>query len=200
MFRSLLRPGTRPVHFAQTIFFVLGLGIVPITCVTSTAFSAEITIRDASTVLTDNVYRLNADINYQFSDVALEALQRGVPLVVELNINIERERAYMWNETTASLLQRYQLRYVALTKRYVIANLNSGAETQYPSRVMAINELGEIIDLPILDSGLINSDDDYSINLRASFDIESLPVPMRVTAYFSSDWRIKSEWRTWPLR
>ena len=160
----------------------------------------EFVVRSAGTVLVDKVYQLNANIHYRFSDEALDALDNGVPLVVELAINIERKRDYVWNETVASLRQRYQLSYEALTQRYVVTNLNSGADNYYGSRAAAIDALGNVTHLPLLDAGLLSPDEHYIVNLQASLALDALPVPMRVLGYFSSNWRISSEWVSWPLQ
>ena len=160
----------------------------------------EFVVRSAGTVLVDKVYQLNANIHYRFSDEALDALDNGVPLVVELAINIERKRDYVWNETVASLRQRYELSYEALTQRYVVTNLNSGADNYYGSRSAAIAAMGDVVNLPILDAGLLSPDQGYVVRLQASLDLEALPVPMRVVGFFSSNWRIASEWFSWPLQ
>lgn len=160
----------------------------------------EFVVRSAGTVLVDKVYQLNANIHYRFSSEALDALDNGVPLVVELAIEIERKRDYVWNDTVASLRQRYQLSYEALTQRYVVTNLNSGADNYYGSRAAAIDALGDVAHLPILDAGLLSPDEHYIVNLQASLALDALPVPMRVLGYFSSNWRISSEWVSWPLQ
>jgi hypothetical protein len=46
---------------------------------------------------------------------------------------------------------------------------------------------------------LLVSDERYEGALRARLDIEALPAPLRVFAYLSDDWRLTSEWYTWPL-
>jgi hypothetical protein len=46
----------------------------------------------ASTRLEGGVYRLSAQIEYRFSNPALEALQNGVPLTVELEMEVRRRR------------------------------------------------------------------------------------------------------------
>lgn len=166
----------------------------------SAAAEPGFVVRRATTVLVDKVYHLDAKIDYRFSAEALEALDNGVPLVVELAIEIERKREYMWDETVATLRQRYQLSYEALTQRYVVTNLNSGADNYYADRAAAITALGNVVNLPILDAGLLNPNEIYSVWLQASLDLEALPVPMRVAGYFSGDWHLTSEWYTWPLQ
>jgi hypothetical protein len=39
----------------------------------------------------------------------------------------------------------------------------------------------------------------YSIRLRGSLDVESLPTPVRLIAYISSDWSMVSKWYKWQL-
>ena len=178
----------------------LVMGILPGAGAGAAAEEPEFVVRSAGTVLVDKVYQLNANIHYRFSDEALDALDNGVPLVVELDIVIDRKRDYVWNETVASLHQRYQLSYEALTQRYVVTNLNSGADTYYGSRAAAIAALGDVDNLPILDAGLLSPEEQYVVSLQASLALDALPVPMRVVGYFSSNWRIASEWVSWPLQ
>ena len=182
----------------RLIIVLLVAGMLPLW--TEGAMAASIKVKNAETLLADKVYYLNADVDYQFSGAALEALQNGVPLVVVLEIEINRQRDYLWSENIASLRQRYQLTYEALTGRYVVTNLNSGADAYYPTRAAAIAALGDVDHVPLLDAGLIDDRQRYSVALHMSLDLDALPVPMRVMVYFSSDWRLSSEWYTWPLR
>ncbi|MEJ2552584.1 MAG: DUF4390 domain-containing protein [Gammaproteobacteria bacterium] len=195
--------GCRAINRVSANWFALMaliVGILPRAGAAAANEEPEFVIRSAGTVLVDKVYQLNARIHYRFSDEALDALDNGVPLVVELAIEIERKRDYVWDETVASLRQRYQLSYEALTQRYVVTNLNSGADNYYGSRAAAIAALGDVNHLPILDAGLLNPDEKYTVSLQASLDLDALPVPMRVIGYFSSNWRIASEWVSWPLQ
>jgi hypothetical protein len=190
------------IDCARLRLMLLALLVVvpPVALAAAAEPEPEFVVRNASTVLIDKVYHLNAKVDYRFSAEALDALNNGVPLVVELTIEIERKRDYLWDETVASLLQRYQLSYEALTRRYVVTNINSGADNYYPDSGSAIAAMGEVVNLPILDADLLNPDERYSVRMQASLDLEALPVPIRVVSYFSSNWRISSEWFSWPLQ
>lgn len=61
------------------------------------AGAAEFVVRNASPVLHDKVYYLNARIEYTLSDKVLEALHKGVPITFMLEIEISRVRDYLWN-------------------------------------------------------------------------------------------------------
>ena len=197
---SAKRCATDCSYLHRLVLMALLIGLSAAAPNAAAAEAPQFVVRSAGTVLIDKVYHLNAKIDYQFSDEALDALDNGVPLVVELAIEIERSRDYVWNETVASLRQRYQLAYEALTQRYVVTNLNSGADNYYPNRAASISALGDVNTLPILVESLQSPDQNYIVNLQASLDLEALPVPMRVIGYFSSNWRIASEWYSWPLQ
>lgn len=159
-----------------------------------------IEIHNVETRLVDNVYWLNADIDFDFSHKTLEALKNGVPITIQLDIEVSRHRDYLWDETIATLEQRYQLQYHALTKQYLLKNLNSTSIQSHSSLKTALTALGRIINFPLLDKNLLSEHQQYSARMRASVDVEALPVPLRLLAYITSGWRLSSEWYEWSLK
>jgi hypothetical protein len=166
----------------------------------STSVAEEFTIRSVETSLAEKVFTLSAEIEYNFSDAAIEALQNGVPLIVLIDIEVERERNWWLNEEIAELQQGYLLLYHALTERYILNNLNSGAQQNFESLGAAVSALGRLEALPILDANLAARGKRYQVRLRTYLDLESLPAPMRPVAYISSQWRLESDWYEWPLQ
>lgn len=164
------------------------------------AYADDFNIRSAEVVLINKVFHLNADIDYQFTEKALEALEKGVPLTLRLDIEIVRARRYLWDEEVATLEQRYQIQSHALTKQYLVTNLNSGSQHSLPTRQVAITVLGTVVELPLLDKKFLEPGVNYFVNIRASLDIESLPVPIRMLAYVLPAWHMSSQWYQWPLR
>src|SRR6185503_5522411 len=68
-------------------------------------------IRTAYTELVNGIYYLNADIGLNLSDDAVNALENGLPLTVELQIEIIKHRSWWLNKQAAYLEQRYQISY-----------------------------------------------------------------------------------------
>lgn len=169
--------------------------------ISQTVFSAEFVVRSVATELKENVYLLNAQVDYTFSEEAQRALQSGIPLILLMDIEVEELRGWWWwNDEVARLQQGYLLIYHALTRKYIINNLNSGAQQNHKSFAAAIQSLGKIEALPLIDKGLIEEDERYQINLRVYLDIESLPPPMRPLAWLSAEWHLSSDWYSWPLQ
>jgi len=165
------------------------------------AHAAEFAIRDVETHLSDQVYVMDAHVDYDFSKSALEALSNGVPLTLKLDINVNRERSW-WlpDQTVASLEQLYQLNYHALSHTYLVRNLNSGALYVYPTQESAIESLGDIHNFPLLDANLIKSGEHYDLEMHIKLDIEHLPSPLKLIAYITPDWHLSSDWSTWSLK
>lgn len=185
-------PGKRLRWLAMLVLCLLPLA--------AAAETAGFRIEHVDTVLEDNVYHLNAEINYRFSNAVLEALHNGVPLTLNMEIVVTRHRWWWFNKTIASLEQRYQLLYHALTKKYLVRNLNSDGQHSYTTLNGALLDLGQIDMLPILDRKFLKHGTTYRGALRVELDIEALPAPLRPLAYLSSQWRLASTWYTWPLQ
>lgn len=156
-------------------------------------------IRTAYTELLNGVYYLNADIGLNMSGAALNALENGVPLTVEWQIEVIHPRFLVWNQTIARLTERYQISYHPLTERFVIKNLNSGEQQSFASYRDAITNLGQVNDLPVIDASLLRPNERYMIRLRAVLDITDFPGPLKLIASFFKGWALSSDWYAWVL-
>ncbi len=187
--------GRRADPFVITLLLVVFLFFVP---GAASAQTDPFTIRSAHIYLDNKVYLVSADIHYSLTRPVLDALHNGVPLTIELRIELIKNRQWpWWNETVAVIKQRYRLRYFALAQHYVLSNLNMGTESSYQTLEAALDALGRLKELPLLDQNLLPSGADYVARMRVALDIESLPTPLRLLAYLSSRWRLTSEWYTW---
>ncbi|WP_161575445.1 DUF4390 domain-containing protein [Beggiatoa leptomitoformis] len=155
---------------------------------------AEFAIKHADTQLNNDVYQLNAQLSYALTPEVIEALNNGVVITLELAIDVQRVRSFWWDNTVASLRQRYQLRYYPLSQQYVVLYLNTGIQETFLTLTAALNALGNLKEFPLLDKTLVQSSNHYQVYLQLRLDIEALPAPLRPIAYFSSGWRLDSEW------
>jgi len=156
-------------------------------------------IKSIETELREGVYHLNAKVDYRFSDEALTALKNGVPLLILMDFEVEKQRGWWFNKTVAELQQGYLLLYHALSDQFIISNLNSGTQENFFKLESALEALGNIKQLPLIDSNILEADAEYQVIIRTRLDIESLPAPMRPIAYISRQWQLNSNWVSWPL-
>jgi hypothetical protein len=180
-------------------YAVAGL-LVALLMQTGSARAAEgIEIRSGSTRLEAGVWYLDADIQYHLNEPALEALDSGLALDIELVIRLTQRRRILWDPTFAELIQRYELQFHALTERYILRNLNSGEQTTFGSLGPALVALGTVRSLPIIDDALLSRDGEYRVWIRAVADIKDFGGPLAMIRFLWNDWRIVGDWHKWRL-
>jgi len=157
-------------------------------------------VRSADLQLTEGVYHLNAHLDLPVSDAVRRGLAEGVPLAVELDLDIERVRQLLPNSRVAELTQRYHLQYNAVSARYVLRNDNSGQQQSLSTVDEAIEQLSEVRGLPVLDKALLSVGRRYEANVRAKVDYGSVPFSLRVVMFWVNDWHRESDWYTWTLQ
>lgn len=157
-------------------------------------------IRSADLDLRDGVYHLNARVDLPVSEAVRRGLAEGVPLGLELDLDIERVRQLLPNSRVAELTQRYHLQYNAVSARYILRNDNSGQQESVGTVDAALEQLSEIHGLPVLDKSLIASDRRYEASVRAKVDYGSVPFSLRVLMFWVNEWHRESDWYTWTLQ
>ena len=160
------------------------------------SWADEFVINSAELVLIDKVYQLNARMEFDFSKEVLQAIENGVPLVIVTEIEFLEPRNYMWDKELASLEQRYQLQYHALSEQYIVRNLNSGAQFTFFSLTAALQKIGIINHLPLIDEQLLQGKDEehFYARVRTHLGFDNLPVPLKLNALVSRSWWLGSDW------
>lgn len=180
----------------RTVALMCGLLLVSLN---AHADQDEFYIRNAEINNVDGVYRLDADIQYALSEPVKEALLNGVKLVFELEIQLWRVRAWMPDKEVANLNQRFRLVYHALSQQYLVDNLNTGIQETFPDLTSALRYQGEVINLPVIDASLLESNSKYVCRIRARLAVDELPLPLRLRSYVSPAWwlaNLATDWYT----
>ena len=157
-------------------------------------------IRRAEIILQDNSYILSADIDYQLSEKAREALQNGVPLFWILHVKVTQQRHNLWDKILAELTMRYRIQYHALLNMYRVKNEYSGAVDNFSTLSAALDWMSTIRNVQILDRDEIEPLKHYVVAIKVHFDRDALPLPLRPVAYINSQWYLSSDWTVWPLK
>jgi hypothetical protein len=134
------------------------------------------------------------------SDAVRRGLAEGVPLTLELDLDIERVRQLLPNSRVAELTQRYRLQYNAVSARFILRNDNSGQQESLGTIDAALEQLSEVHSLPVLDKSLVTPDRRYEANVRAKLDYGTVPFSLRVLMFWVSEWHRDSDWYTWTLQ
>ena len=156
-------------------------------------------VRSAESVMVAGVHVLEARLQLILSAEALDALNSGLPLTIELNIEVIRVRGLWIDDVEAELTVTYQLEYRPLSQRYIVRNINSGDQNSFATLYSALNNLGRIQDLPVIDDALLEPGSAYRMRLRALLSTRQYPAPLRVLFFWRSQWQLQSDWYEWKL-
>lgn len=156
-------------------------------------------VRSASSERRDGVHTLEARLQLVLSSEALAALESGVTLTIELQLQVIRIRRFMIDSVDAELAVRYELEYRPLSQRYIVRNLNSGDQDSFATLYSALNSLGRVQGLPVIDHELLQTDQSYRLRMRAMLNTQQYPAPLRLLFFWRGQWQLQSEWFEWSL-
>jgi hypothetical protein len=163
------------------------------------AAARDFKVEQVTTRLSDDTFLMDANIRYGFSDRALEALDNGVPLTVEVHIQVRPQDDWIWQESLVDQRLRYRIRYKPLSERYLVTQLPGEQGRTYVTRDAALTALGELRGVPLVSQERLEQGLAYEVQVRVSLDIEELPLPLRPMAYLYPSWKQSSKWSKWPL-
>ncbi len=156
-------------------------------------------VHSASTQPVAGVHTLDARLQLVLSSEALAALESGVTLSIELQMQVIRVRRFLVDAVEAELAVRYQLEYRPLSQRYIVRNLNSGNQDSFATLYSALNNLGRVQGLPVIDDALLLPDKLYRLRLRAMLNTQQYPAILRMLFFWRGQWQLQSEWFEWLL-
>ena len=160
-------------------------------------FSAS--INNVNIHLQNGHYQLNADIHYKLSPIAKEALQKGIPLSWQVQIKIQKA-GFFWNTILKKLNIHYQIRNHALLNLYSVTKSNDSSKHMFSSLTVALNFMSRLRDIHLIEQQLLQANKNYLVVIKAQFDHEALPTPLRPSSYFNSQWALSSPWSLWQLQ
>ena len=156
-------------------------------------------VRSASTALIEGVHTLDSRLQLVLSSEALDALSSGVALTIELQMEIIRVRRFYPDDVEHELAVRYELEYRPLSQRYIVRNLNSGDQDSFATLYSALNNLGRVQGLPLIDDSLLERDRPYRFRVRVLLNTQQYPAPLRLLFFWRDQWQLESEWSEWLL-
>ena len=156
-------------------------------------------VRSASTELVGGVHLLDSRLQLVLSSEALNALNSGVPLTIEVQMQVIRSRRFYLDALDAELAFRFELEYRPISQRYIVRNLNTGNQDSFATLYSALNNLGRIQRIPVIDETLLIPDRTYRIRVRVLLATEQYSAPLRLLFFWRDEWQLKSEWYEWKL-
>lgn len=154
-------------------------------------------IKRAELVPSNKMWVLNADIEYLFNHKIMEALIHGIPLTIAVTFHMEKKRSYWLDSTVSDLSKRFFIRYHPLTGFFQLSSEEEHVPHQFAGLSALLDTLGEIRGWKVFSIEQMRKRARYTAELSTSLEIEALPLPLRVLAYTSMEWRLCSSPFTW---
>jgi hypothetical protein len=156
-------------------------------------------VRTVESRLIDGVHTIDARLQLVLSSEALRALSSGITLTIELQLEVIRVRRWYIDNLEAELATTFELEYRPLSQRYIVRNLNSGDQDSFATLYSALNNLGRVQGLPVIDDAVLDADSDYRVRLRALLQTRQYSAPLRLLFFWRDQWQLESEWSEWML-
>ena len=145
-------------------------------------------------------YVLDADIDFQLSSEAKQALRNSIALNWEMHLEVYKQRPLIWDEVIIDLSLQYQIRYHALLNMYQIKQNSTGSIVSFTSLSSALQSLGIVRGLKAFKKEQLEFPGTYYAALKLQFMKENLPLPLRPISYFTKQWYLSSDWFRWPIQ
>ncbi|MGB0866399.1 MAG: DUF4390 domain-containing protein [Granulosicoccaceae bacterium] len=152
-----------------------------------------------SYVVDSRVY-LSTDVSLQLSGLARSALESGVALEFDIDIQVWRQLSFWPDETLRRYQISHRLSYQELTRSYRLERLESGERASFSNLTDALHALASLRDLVLLPESELKSGRKHYGSMTISLDIDALPSPLRTQAYFSRAWKLQGGEQQWRIR
>lgn len=157
-------------------------------------------VRSATTVLVEGKHMLDSRLQLFLSDEALNALNSGVPLTIELSVEIIRTRRFLPDAKEVELEFQYELEYRPLSQRYIVKNVQNEIQDSYATLFSALNKLGRVQDLILIENSSLEPQSNYRFRMQALLSTKQYSAPLRMLFFWRDQWDLKSEWYEWQLQ
>jgi len=159
------------------------------------ASADSIAVKSAELRAEEDAYVLNADFEFSINPTLEEALQKGVPLYFDLELEISRPRWYWFDQKVLAYSAQYRISFNALTRQYRVTTGLLGQTFDELDEVEHL--LSRVTSRPVARLDQLEKGTRYEIALRLHLDSSLLPKPFQVNALTSREWSLASEWRRW---
>ena len=109
-------------------------------------------------------------------------------------------RRFLPDDKEIELSFQFELEYKPLSQRYIVRDTVNGAQDSYATLFSALNRLGRIQNLFLVNENELSSNSDYRMRLQALLSTKQYSAPLRMLFFWRSQWDIKSEWYEWQLQ
>ena len=168
---------------------------------TSTAAPTEITQLRAER--TDDGLYLSAVVRFEIPPLVEDALLKGIAIFFVVEADLYRDRWYWTDPRVASAARTLRLAYQPLTGRWRVnivsgliassSGLRATLNQNYDSMAEALSAIQRLTHWKIAESGEVELDASYTLDLTFRLDLTQLPRPFQIGVAGQRDWTISAQ-------
>lgn len=176
--------------------------LAPMLLLTPGSEAADFKVKNAQPFISDRNLHVNARLDLPLNARTEEALSKGIPIDIVIEINMLKHRSWWRDRTVTDMVLRRRIQFHALSRQYRVSSLNGRQPAEsFGSLTLALAHAGALEEfiIPLSPKKEIEPGARYLLQLRARLDIEALPMLMRPLAYSMPSWRLNTGWTEWPI-
>jgi hypothetical protein len=187
--------------YRKPSYAALAVGIA--LAVLATRASADFHVTEVSARVAADSLMVSGTLDLRLSAKVEEALSKGIPLEVVIELGLYRARRLLWDQRIQKWVLRRRISYHALSRQYLVSGNRSDRQAieTFSSLQTALVNMGTLDDLKLaLKHPPKQERTKIYVGVRASLDLDALPAALRPVAYTSFSWHLTSGWTKWPLK
>lgn len=161
--------------------------------------SSDFKVQSAVVTVRDGVYKLDARVIFPLNDDVRSALATGATVRLALQVVIDKQRRYWFDDKLADATLRRTLSWNAVSQRYILKYLDRGEQDSFQELDEALSAAGVMNDWKIPVARRLDADTTYEISVRAGYRSTRVPDALRALAFWSDGWVQRTEWKSWIL-
>ncbi len=162
------------------------------------AADSSIQIKSADLQLQEEHYVLNADVEIDFDEAIVAAINKGVLLNFVIEFQVVSPRKYWFDDEIVTTSSSVTLSYHALSRQYLVSR--GAHQKSFETLSEATQELAQLVDWRVFDKSLLDKAGVYNAALLIRLDQSKLPKAIQVDAIGSEKWNLISHKYVWPLK
>lgn len=139
---------------------------------------------------------LTGSFGLSLSPALVDAVNHGIPLVFQMEVELKRARWYWTDEILYRARINRRLTFNTLVRNYRVTEGSTG------SNFLNLEDAVAYIARPVewrLPAGQARTGETIDVALRFRLDPAFLPKPFQVVSIGDRDWRIDSDWRNFRM-
>jgi hypothetical protein len=173
------------------------LAVTTLLALTAQALSADEPI-SAVTARFEDPQRLlvSARVSFPLTEAIERAVHHGVPLVLLTEIELQQERPWIWDDEMARVERRSELRYHALSGRYLLQVDGLERIENFRTLEEALRHHGRLAGVPLqLAEPWHGASRALRVAIRSRIEAQELPLLVRLLPVGAAAWRQDTGWR-----